>query len=567
MKRTSPRNQPTLFQALGVERPGQPDKSQPEKSQSDKCQHEKPRTSRHPMFWLPRETSGTLIYGESLSLEEHLRRAAGKGAAPKPLRVAAFDMDFTLIRPHRGTYPRGPSDWVFLTPEGQKAATGSSRKRQAPRRPVTTVSRDPKSLAALETPLRGAGHLSEVRDTLQALHSAGWLVAIFSNQFVSPDMEASHRREMRTKLEDIASHIDIPFCFSAALSRDGYRKPCRGMWLHFVARMADTYGLEIDQERSFFVGDAAGRPSDHSAADRLFAANNGLPFFLPEEIFFGTPVVPELLVLRHFEPRSFPKSGTPEHRQVQDRITALTQQGAPAAGAELVLLVGPPASGKSTFARRYFRTEDVRSRGLGGFDAKVPVAGSGASDDAPAPETPARRYLRVNQDLLKSREACIRLTDRLLTAGHSVVVDNTNPDRATREAYLAIATRLGVPARAFVLGMPDGSADEGYMLLSQHLNLYRLLRGDTDGDPRDLVPRIAFNIFSSKFQHPSVADEPGLTSVAVVPFLPDFAPAVGPADEQADLQDTAPSSPLGRTPSSWEDIRSCRERLFFEHLV
>ena len=35
-------------------------------------------------------------------------------------------------------------------------------------------------------------------------------------------------------------------------------------------------------DASFFVGDAAGRTSDHSCADRLFAMNAGLKFFTPE---------------------------------------------------------------------------------------------------------------------------------------------------------------------------------------------------------------------------------------------------------------------------------------------
>ena len=42
---------------------------------------------------------------------------------------------------------------------------------------------------------------------------------------------------------------------------------------------ANTY---IDKDRSFFVGDAAGRPGDHSAADRKLALNVGLQFFTPE---------------------------------------------------------------------------------------------------------------------------------------------------------------------------------------------------------------------------------------------------------------------------------------------
>lgn len=37
-----------------------------------------------------------------------------------------------------------------------------------------------------------------------------------------------------------------------------------------------------DKEASFFVGDAAGRPSDHASTDRKWALNVGIPFWTPE---------------------------------------------------------------------------------------------------------------------------------------------------------------------------------------------------------------------------------------------------------------------------------------------
>jgi bifunctional polynucleotide phosphatase/kinase len=38
-------------------------------------------------------------------------------------------------------------------------------------------------------------------------------------------------------------------------------------------------------EKSFFVGDAAGRKGDHSDTDRKWAINAGLRFHVPEELF------------------------------------------------------------------------------------------------------------------------------------------------------------------------------------------------------------------------------------------------------------------------------------------
>lgn len=49
-----------------------------------------------------------------------------------------------------------------------------------------------------------------------------------------------------------------------------------------LARTADNY---VDKTISLYVGDAAGRPQDHSSDDRSFANNIGLPFYVPEDVF------------------------------------------------------------------------------------------------------------------------------------------------------------------------------------------------------------------------------------------------------------------------------------------
>ena len=45
---------------------------------------------------------------------------------------------------------------------------------------------------------------------------------------------------------------------------------------------ANVNGEFIDIAESYFVGDAAGRPNDHSGTDRKWAMNAGLKFYTPE---------------------------------------------------------------------------------------------------------------------------------------------------------------------------------------------------------------------------------------------------------------------------------------------
>ena len=64
----------------------------------------------------------------------------------------------------------------------------------------------------------------------------------------------------------------------------GYRKPRTGAWRHFETKC--NGGVSIDLETSYYVGDAAGRPGDHSdSAPRSRRRNVGVRFFTPEAFF------------------------------------------------------------------------------------------------------------------------------------------------------------------------------------------------------------------------------------------------------------------------------------------
>lgn len=62
--------------------------------------------------------------------------------------------------------------------------------------------------------------------------------------------------------------LDIPLSIFAATQYDEFRKPRPGMWKEIL----DEYDLDVDGRLdlpgSLFVGDAAGRPGDHSCSDR-----------------------------------------------------------------------------------------------------------------------------------------------------------------------------------------------------------------------------------------------------------------------------------------------------------
>ncbi|BAE57296.1 unnamed protein product [Aspergillus oryzae RIB40] len=194
----------------------------------------------------------------------------------------------------------------------------------------------------------------------------------------------------------------IPLSVYAATLDDGYRKPRIGMWKEFL----DDYDFDVngvDLSKSIYVGDAAGRPNDHSQVDRGFAVNAGVPFKTPEEFFLNA--APEPLV-ESFDPSLYLQSD-----QTDDASPPFSRQSA----LELVIFCGSPGAGKSTFY----------------WDYLEPLG-----------------YERVNQDILKTdpgaehrscrgsqrdqekgmlirpgqRPKCIKVAKEHLTAGRSVVV-------------------------------------------------------------------------------------------------------------------------------------------------
>jgi bifunctional polynucleotide phosphatase/kinase len=71
----------------------------------------------------------------------------------------------------------------------------------------------------------------------------------------------------KERVTGVMRQIDIPISVYAATADDENRKPRTGMWKEFVEDYdLDVFGIDLCA--SFYVGDAAGRPRDHSMVDR-----------------------------------------------------------------------------------------------------------------------------------------------------------------------------------------------------------------------------------------------------------------------------------------------------------
>ncbi|KAK2850623.1 hypothetical protein FQN49_005481 [Arthroderma sp. PD_2] len=321
-----------------------------------------------------------------------------------------------------------------------------------------------------------------VPSKLKQLAADGYTLVVVSNQkavSLKPDAKVktgnadskslAMLKEKVTAVLD-ALGLDVSVRMYAATAYDEYRKPRMGMWREVIRDLGldadgDVDGKEgaelgLDLENSIFVGDAAGRKGDHSCCDRNFAANVGIPFKTPEEFFRDEPPVP--MAVDVFDPRNY--IATPPADGDDETPSPFSKQS----DTELVIFCGSPGSGKSTFYWKYLQP-------LG--------------------------YERVNQDILKTRQKCLKVANEHLLARRSVVVDNTNANKATRAEWISLAKNLNIPIRCIYLSTP--------MAVCKHNNAVRAANPNQESlnpESRTMLPPMAFNDFLRRFEEPDVSE-------------------------------------------------------------
>ena len=344
-------------------------------------------------------------------------------------KAAIFDLDYTLICTQSGKkFAKDAEDWKWLFP-------------CVP---------------------------NKLRDLQQ---KDGYQIVIVSNQMGLKGKPAKES-EFKTKCDAIMRLLSVPAVVVVATDKDKYRKPLLGMWELISGSVAPKLILED----CFYVGDAAGRPDgwstgkkkDFSCSDRRFAANVGMKFHTPEEFFLAKSPAP--FSFGEFDPRELVRSPPPLLEPESAQIVG------PADVSEVVVFVGCPASGKSSFYRQHM----------------------------------TKSHDSVNRDQLGTWQKCVDACRRSIKSRRSVVIDNTNPDVESRKRYLDVAKMLGVRARCFVFTTTH--------LHALHNNKFREL---TNKDPKyKTVPELAFNVYKNKFVEPTLSE--GFTEIVKVQFVPHF---------------------------------------------
>ena len=378
-------------------------------------------------------------------------------------KIAAFDLDSTLITTSSGKRHAGSAtDWKWWHPQ--------------------------------------------VPGKLRELYEGGYRVVILSNQggltlhvdanYKGPKAGALKRvGDFKQKCSAILNNLDLPTTVYAATAKDIYRKPRRGMW----KELCEDYDIpedEVDLEGSFFVGDAGGRVAglakgtdgvkatkkDFSCSDRNFAHNVGIDYKTPEEFFLGEP--PRDFA-RDFDLANFSydkAEASPHQEGLFEKIN----------DKDIVLFCGAPGAGKSTFYWNHLKP-------LG--------------------------YERINQDILKSRDKCVKVAQDHLEEGDSIVIgqscclrndfqkltlspDNTNADPDTRAVWIELARKNKTPVRCVWFKTP--------LQVCEHNDAVRSQNAKLNPESRQGLPGQAFHGFASRYKEPRL-DE-GFQDIVEVPF-------------------------------------------------
>jgi bifunctional polynucleotide phosphatase/kinase len=229
--------------------------------------------------------------------------------------------------------------------------------------------------------------------------------------------------------------------------------------------------VDLVSDDSFYCGDAAGRlkgwdgnrttKKDFSCSDRKFAANIGVKFFTPEEFFLSQPAV----TADKWE------WGGIDPKQLIALATETAVAPMPEGSKELLIMVGCPASGKSTFSK----------------------------------SAQFSQYMRICADEIGTKKKCITIADRALRNGKSVIIDSTNPAPVTRAEWIDVARECGVESiRCVHVDTPRA--------IAEHMNAFR---EKVTGKKR--IPALVYNIYYKKFVAPDISE--GFSEVIRLPFM------------------------------------------------
>jgi bifunctional polynucleotide phosphatase/kinase len=324
---------------------------------------------------------------------------------------------------------------------------------------------------------------NNVNNILLKFYNNNYRIIIFSNQ-LGIEKNKITIYDLISKINNIITYINIPIDIFISIKNNNYRKPAIGMWEYMNKYLNNNIKIILKNDNSIYVGDAAGRiynnnKKDFSCSDRKFALNIGINFYTPEQIFLNNQKIykydigfdPNILYKNSYMQRYNIYNNDIYNNNIYNSIINYYSIGITN---DIILFVGYPSSGKTTFVKRYL----------------IP-----------------NKYIHINQDKLKTIQKCLSLFEYNINNNNNcIVIDNTNPSIEIRYKYIKIAKLYNRKIRCFYFNTP--------IKLCQHLNTYR------SKIMSKYIPNIAYNIYNKKFIMPTIKE--GFYEVINIDFIPLF---------------------------------------------
>jgi len=361
-------------------------------------------------------------------------------------KILALDLDGTLIKPEIGKiFPVSIDDWVFIY------------------------------------------NMKKIRD----YSKKGYKIVIMTNQKGCYQGKGKLTfDDFKTRWFNICDTLKVPAYILAAPQDDFYRKPATGMW-DFMEKNLNG-DLKINLKDCIYVGDAAGRKGDHSDVDIKYAINIGVTFMTPEEFFEDSKDFPFDSLkenLKGFNPREYMESELIKEIHLNNQDSWKNIERITKGGKSVLMMIGSPASGKSSLAKL------IKDR----LDPTLTIILSLDTE-------------KTKDKLKKALINCVHKDNLECT---NVIIDATNGTKKARQEWIDAIKKTNPDVNIFGIFM---NVDKNVVM---HFNELRKLRTVINPEYHSKnIPDVAIHSFFKKYEEPS-KDE-GFNNIIDFSFEPIF---------------------------------------------
>ena len=268
----------------------------------------------------------------------------------------------------------------------------------------------------------------------------GYYIVICTNQ-------SQFSEHIKEKIEIICELLGIPILVMVSTGYTKYRKPMIGFWDYLI----NLFPM-VKKDNCFYVGDSISE-EDYSKCDLLWAYNVGIKFYYSYHFFEN---LDDVLKNRIVPIPKIPDF-TIKNNENCIQLTSISNY-------DIVVLIGPPAIGKSTFAKQLVNEYAYQCISLDDFETKG----------------------KFNKKLLE-----------FLEMGFKIVIDNNNYALKSRNELLDNIVENRPNANILALKINPSSNQRE---IAEYLNFHRCY---TQGK---WIPAVVYNTYYKKYIAPTLKE-------------------------------------------------------------